>query len=432
MEDVLYRVAKFEVKPSEAQLAALTAVSENLRCLWNLAVEARERAYALLLEPVYREIGEAQKAGDKALVAELKALLKLAQKHPDVVHNGNAFAQQKHLLTPLRAEDPEVAAVPRVWQNNCLVTIEAAFKSYFQLKKKGDPKARRPTVKPEGHFQEISAKDTAGFRLSPDRSQITLPCKKIAANDVMTFPIPAYQQQQLRGGEEKKFILYRDRSGRFWISIAFEISAPEEQPFFESLAGENRVYLSLGSTAIGILAPPLEEGGDWREEVIRVPRPDVYWKPRIDAVSLRMKKLYRKDAERQSEKYNGLKEARRVMFDKLARQQQQTQRQTAQRLLALGGRLHFVATELVVRAKPGKLADGTDAERGGSLGQNWAAQNTGWLSNMLAWLKIKASERGSRVEIFKLEPPHPREANLDRRKLAMARLLRERYLASRA
>jgi hypothetical protein len=427
MSNYLYRTAKFEVKPNDAQLHALLNISEVMRRIWNLASTEREDIYTNHFAPIYTAIKSADESGNKKCIAKLKKELRQAMKDNAV----SGMSQGKNLLTPLRRSDESVAYVTRKWQEGTLFDLEGAMKSYFRLKKNGDPKARRPRCKPEGWFQEITCK--GGFKLNADVSAITLACKKVASNDVMTFPIPKYQQSQLGSGIAKEFTLYRDerdlgKPGRYWMSISFAIPAPEELPS----PPEKRVYLALGSSAIAILAPPTTPDGEWRKELITVPRPDRYWKPRIDSVSSRMKKLYRKDREQQSIKYRKLQNSRKEMFKKLQAQQTLAQRTLVQYLLRLAPDLHFVVTELVVRSKKGKLANAKDSSRRGTLGQNWSAQNTGWLTNLLAWLKIKASERGSTVQTFRLLPPHPRNEDFATRKQLTAQLLRQRYLESRA
>ena len=426
----LYRAAKFEVKPTPEQLAAITTISDQLRVLWNLAVQRREQAYETHVAPLYAQLKLADASEDELRAKALRQQIKEAAQHPDVKNNATSMSQQRTLLTPLRAEDEAQRRVPRVWQDACLNTVEASFKSYFKQKKRGDPDARRPREKGEDRFQEIAADKVQGFKLADDLSTITLRCKHIAPDSVMTFPIPAYQQEQLRSGTPRKFILFRDRNKRFWISVAYCFPEPEQQPVILSGKDANIVYLSLGAEGIGVSAPPVAGSTERREFVINLWRPDKHWKPKIDSVSQRMKKLYRKGAEKQSRKYGKLRLARSNMFDKLQAQQKQHQREVVQRLLALGPNLHFVVQELVVRSKEGKLADSSQADRRGTLGKNWSAQNTGTLANLLARLKIKASERGSRVETFALQSPYPYSANYMRRKVLMARTLRDQYLAT--
>lgn len=421
-----HRVAKFEIKPTSEQLAVIGQISERLRELWNMAVEAREAAYQQHLAGHYRELHAAQAAKDKVAIKAATAAVKDAKGHPEVTANASGFAQMKHLLTPLRRSDPAQTVVPRVYGNDCLRTLDGSWRSWYKLKKQGDPKARKPRVKPEGWFQEISCCDPKAIKTDAEYTWICIPSMKGDDKELLTFAIPPYQQEQLRGHPIRKVTLYRHR-GRYWMSVAFQIELPDQQPLQLSGQTGNTTFIALGTTAIAVLAPPAEPGGVWREELIYVPRADRYWKPKIDKLDALMDKCRRPKGKKPTRKYLRLKAARAKMFRKLGDQQKLQQRQMAQRLLALG--THFVVTELVVRAKPGKLADNAKPERRGTQGFNWATQNTGWIANMVAWLKIKAVEKGGSVQSFKLEPPHPR-GPFRERKFAMVRLLRERYLAS--
>lgn len=431
--NTLYQAVSFRISPTDVQSYAIGVMSDSLRSLWNMAVLAREHAYNQHLAPLYASLAEAQKHGDKTKIAALKQALTAAKQDPEVAQNSNSFAQQKHLLTPLRAARADMSAVPRAFQICCLDTLDASFKSYYELKKHGDAEAKRPKLKPDHWFQEIGSSNPTSFQIDTAAGCISLSCNAIASKADMTFPIPDYQRNKLVGKRIKKVIVTRNKRGVYMLNVVYEFPAPDPVPDIPTTVAHpgNTLFIALGTSALAVLAPPLQPGENWREELIQLPRPDMHWKPLIDAVSARMRPLFRKDSETQSKRYRKLKAARAAMFDKLAGQQKLGQREMAQRLLGYGP-YHIVLTELVVRSQPGKLADSSQSERRGTLGANWAAQNTGWLDNLVAQMRIKASERGTRVETFKVDPPHPRNADFRERKLAMARLLRDRYLTSRS
>ena len=142
-----------------------------------------------------------------------------------------------------------------------------------------------------------------------------------------------------------------------------------------------------------------------------------------------------------------LNKHRQKMFDIMSRQQEQNQEEVVARKLIvrnqaepeevamdtlMGHGKHFVLTELVVRSKEGKLADGMKKERGGSLGLNWSAQNTGSLARLVMQLEEKVKECGGSVRKHKLVlsqyPPGIGAEN----KLWMARKLKESFLATQA
>ena len=110
----------------------------------------------------------------------------------------------------------------------------------------------------------------------------------------------------------------------------------------------------------------------------------------------------------------------------MSEQQKLDRREIVSRGLLSHG-VHFVVTDLVVRSKKGKLADGQNQERGGSLGLNWSAQNTGSIGFLVEWLSEKVREQGGTVRKHKLVGPFP-DGQGHEVKLPMVRLLREQFL----
>lgn len=411
--EVLYRVVKFEVRPTEAQLAILRQISDNLWLVWDTALQARFAFHKKHFEPLYERIREAAKAGDAAEVASLRKQLAGAYKE----HKLTLF-DQINALTPRRARDAVFAAVPRNWQEETLDAVDGAWKSWIALRKNGDHKARPPRLRNEWHFCEIPGR--WGFKLAKDGRSVSLSCGDIGKGVPLVFTIPeAYQARMLaRATKVKKFILYRDvrdlrEPGRFWLSLAYEIPKPVTLPFAPGQA----TYVSLGASWIGVVSPN-------GEEVIPLWRSDKHWKPLADSAEERAKR--RAPGSRTWKKRMA---ARRKMFRLMGAQQKLDRRRVVTDLLARHGP-HFVVTELVVRAgKKGALADGRDPERGGALGLNWSAQNTGSLAYLVQWLEEKTKEHGGTVRKHRIAGPLPEGQGRDN-KVAMARALRESFLAS--
>ena len=99
----------------------------------------------------------------------------------------------------------------------------------------------------------------------------------------------------------------------------------------------------------------------------------------------------------------------------------------------LGHGRHFVVTDLVVRSKEGKLADTEQAGRGGMLGLNWSAQNTGAIGLLVRWLEEKVKEHGGSVRKHTLPAVLPRLPQApDERKIPLAHVLRDDFLRKHA
>lgn len=401
--DVLYRVVKFEIWPYEAALAVLRIVSENLRTVWNRALEERQAIYKRFIEPLYDLLKKATNPAEEK--AARKKIKEAMLEHPVTLFG------QINALTALRRDDPAYAATPRNWQEETLDTLDGAYKSYFALRRNGDPDAKPPRFRREGNFAEIPGR--FGFGICDGVFEL-----RGGDGRVLRFAIPDYQQGKLGDAlKVKKFTLYRDehdleKFGRYWVSLAYEIVKPQTQEF----SPVDAVFVAVGASSIGVLSPK-------GEEVIPLWRPDKHWKPKVVAIEARMKTL-----TKGSRRWKRLAEARRKIFLQMGRQQKHNQRETVVRKLLAHGR-HFVVNEVVIRSKEGKLADGADHARGGALGLNWAAQNTGSIARLVAQIEMKATENGGTVTSVKLPPPPKDIGRGHHNKLAMAKFLRETFLA---
>lgn len=420
---LMYRVVKFQVRPTEAELAVLTQVSEVLRKLYNWGLAQRQTYFTEHIAPWYekRKLAKEFPLTSPVTLEEVERGIKDAyQKHPMPT-----LFDQINALTSLRANaglaredpiiftgeliDPDFDRVPRNWQEETLDGLNGGYLSFMALRKNGDMDARPPKERSEGFFQKIPGR--SGFKVSDDFSTITLSCGN---GRKITCPTASYQKQRLMEASKsdkfkiKKFELYRDRNSRFWISLAYELGSPEVT---ESTDDKN-VYLGLGTTAIGAVS---SKG----EEIIYPWRSDRHWKPKIEAVKRRMKGL-KKDS-RQWKKMNN---SHRRMWELFSRQNKQWIRETVDYLLEHHG-VHFVVPVLVVRSKAGKLADSEKPERSGSLGPNWQVQSTGTMSEFVLWLMEKVKEHGGSVTRQKFRDYDPEDHGVD--KLTIARELKESY-----
>lgn len=400
-EAVLYRVVKFEIHPNAEQLALLRQVSDNLMLVWNEALEERQRLFTQHHFPLY----EAMKTAGEHELVKLRAALKAAY----VEHRVTLF-DQINALTPRRRKDEGFARVPRNWQEETLDTLNGAYSSFLALRKNKDMDARPPRLRGAWDFHEIPGRH--GFKILPGFFVLSP-----GGNKSFSFPIPEHQQKKLADAlRVKKFTLFRDerdmrKPGRFWISVAYEIHKMKEIPFDPNSA----VYVSLGASSFGVVSPK-------GEEVLSLWRPDKYWKPKIDAVEARMQRC-----AKGSKTWHKRNAARLTMLRRMAFQQKQDQREAVARDLLRHG-VHFVVSDVSIRSKKGKLADASKQERSGSLGLNWAAQNTGSMAYLVLWLEEKAKERGGSVRRHRLTGVLPLGQG-EEVKIPMARALRESYIA---
>ena len=394
--EALYRTEKFEIRPTKEEYVALLAISGILRGLFNSALEERRCLFAEHITPLYERLRKASEEEGIAIRQELKAAYR---------EHSVTFFDQINTLTARRASDEAFASVPRNWQEETLDAVDGAMKSFVALRKNGDLDARPPRMREGGFFQKIPGR--FGFRISGGKFVISC-----GERGKLTFPIPAYQEAKLaKALAFKKFELYRDRDARFFISVAYELPRPETDFF----SPERAVYLALGASSIGVLSP-------YGEEILPLWRSDKHWMPKIESLEQAMKVKIRG-----STSWRRLEASRNRMHQISSRQRLQDEREVVDYLIRRHGH-HFVVTDLVVRSKEGKLADSRNPERGGSLGLNWAAQNTGSLSRLVLYLKEKVREWKGSVRKHKLilekAPPGIGAEN----KLWIAKRLRESFL----
>ncbi|HEY4508862.1 MAG TPA: hypothetical protein VJC13_01095 [Candidatus Paceibacterota bacterium] len=401
--EALYRAVRFEVRPSKEELSILLAVSEVLRMLFNSALAERQQVFTEFIASLYAELKSASVPEE---ISEIRKKLREAYKE----HSISLF-DQINALTARRVEDEAFASVTRNWQEETLDALDGAYKSFLSLRRKGDYDAHSPRSRDSGFFQKIPGR--SGFKIGEGR--IALSC---GAGRKLSFPIPDYQQGRLAETTKlKKFELYRDqpnlaKSGRFWISVVYELPKPEAT----TCQSEQVAFVALGASSIGVVS---QRG----EEVIALWRSDKHWVPKIEAVEERMKRRVKGSRGW----LRLLNSGKRRMHMISSRQHVQDEREIVDYLVRNHGS-HFVVTELVVRSKEGKLADSSKPERGGSLGLNWAAQNTGSLSRLVRQLEEKVKEHGGSVRKHKLTLTEAPPARGAENKLWMARKLRESFL----
>ena len=404
--EALYRAVRFEVKPSKGETSILLAVSEILRALWNSALEERQRVFSEFFAPLYTGLKSANTPEE---VLEIRRKLREAYK----AHTVTLF-DQINGLTVRRASDEVFGGVTRNFQEETIDALDGAYKSFLALRRNGDFDARSPRLRDEGFFQKISGR--FGFKIAG--GNITLSC---GSGRKLSFLVPEFQQGKLGEATKlKKFELYRDepnltKSGRFWISVVYELPKPETTSPEES----KLVFLALGASSIGIISAK-------GEEVLKLWRSDKHWMPKIEALQLRLK-----GRTKGSRGWQKLNSARRRMYQLSSRQRVQDEREIVDYLVKTHGS-HFVLTDLVVRSKEGKLADGSKPERGGPLGLNWSAQNTGSLARLVLRLEEKVALFGGSVQKHKLTLEEPTPGVGADNKLWMARKLQESFLANQS
>lgn len=430
--NTLPRTVKFPIEPSESEITKLYALSRVCNIIFNWALRQRLLTYQRFLLPVYLRIKSADEQGNGGLVNSLKDELKqLFEAHKTkLTFNGQNGPSG---LTALLNRRKLLRQFPRGPMEETLDAVDAAFKSLFALLKKGDPDAKRSSLRRQRDFYKIPWRYKKDDCVKDERGLVRVSLGK--HEEPLWFPIPpGYQLPKLSERTKTcKLELYRDRrnmaeKSKFQVSITYDIPKPPTEPI------ERIVFLALGASRLGVV---FSEGCFCKN----LPRPDYHWKPKINALEARISQCIPG-----SRKWKKRIAARSRMFAKLAGQQKQTQYETVKELMTLyrsrnydillkkllGYGTHFVVTDLKIRSKEGALADASDCTRGGSpTGANWSAQNTGNIGRFIQKLADKAAERGGSV--IKRKSPElssdERQLSGQERKILIAHKLRKEFLA---
>lgn len=403
---ILTRTERWELKLSPEQEKLIVKISDGLRDYYNYALQRELEA-------------------NEAYQAVLKADSNTKPNQKRFLNEIDIYNLWKEVRQSDAANSLFRAKVPANWVLETFKAVIGAYKSFFTLVKNGDYDARPPKLAPEWLFQAIPG--CSAFSVKNGEAVLA---PEIFGRDTLVFKAPAvYQQMKLaKAVRIAKFIIKREprdlrQPGRYWLSLSYETNMPETLPFVP----EDAVYVALGASYIGVVSPS-------GNEIIPLWRSDKHWKPKTDSVgdSLGFKgsgtNLH--PLIKGSKKWRKLHAKRRKMFDLMAKQQTQDRREVVKLDLILRHGVHFVITDLVVRSQEGKLADADQPERGGSLGLNWQAQNTGSIGYLADWLEEKVREYGGTARRFKLSPPFPSENAADEKKIPMARKLRDDFLTS--
>lgn len=397
-----YRAAKFPIYPTASQEILLVQISENLRRVWNEALS--ERMDALANHRKHKVLSYTVVAG---------AVAEVLKKNTDQEIKMPTLFDQINMLTKKR-EDRNFGGTPRNWQEETLDRLDGSFKSFFALVKNGDFDARPPRERGQNFFQVIPGR--SGFAVKGGFIEFA---PNSFGRGALRFKVPKYQQDLIATGTPKKFVIARDtadlsKESEWSISVVYEIPQPE----MLSREADKVVYLALGASSVGVIA------GTTTELTIPFWRPDKHWKGKVGEIEERIKKS---NLVKGSCAWRRLIGARKKVFGLMRKQQRQNHREIVAKLLRIGK--HFTVTDYVVRSKKGKLADGHDIGRGGRLGLNWAAQNTGSFLDFVTHLEEKVREVGGSVTRHRVTTSPPRGIGIGHHnKVAMAQHLRQEVL----
>lgn len=277
-------------------------------------------------------------------------------------------------LTPVRNGDTDIKSVSVVLAREMLRRLAGAFSSYFELKKKGDFKARLPRIKdPDKSFITLTwvkgSFDIEGNTLSAS----------IGGRQKVVFLLRDYIQSKLKELPSEAFVAQVSvslRDGEYWANFVCNI------PRMEIVEPKKMLAIDLGSGDIAITT------STGKEYTVKARRPDKKWRKEIFSLEARTK-LCKKG----SRAYKRRMKARRVMHNKSQHQHTDHQRKFAHWIVRQG--MAIVVGKMRTRLGLSRSA--------GTPDQHWGVQNTGYAFRLLIFLKEKAMEYGLSV----IELPDP-------------------------
>lgn len=168
---------KIRIYPTAEQEAVLWELSEINRKLYNRALNERREAYA---------------AGV----------------------TGVNYIKQQNDLPGLKQEWPELRFVNAKVLQMTLKTLDANYKSFFELRKNGDEDANPPGFKGRHYFTTMKH-NQSGFKVTNDAIRLS---HNLPDQGELSFPIP-----EREFGVVKQVEVFRDCNGKWYLAVVEEV-----------------------------------------------------------------------------------------------------------------------------------------------------------------------------------------------------------------
>ncbi len=320
---------QIRVKPTEQQEETLWKLSEKCRLIYNFALTERIDCWNLDIKGVN-------------YYSQQNDLPKLKQKYPDY-----KIVYSKVLQYALR-------------------NLDADYKSFFGLWKKGDKDAKPPKYKGKEHFTTM-VYNQSGFKISDGKVRLS----QYYDEQPLEFDIP----EKFKFDKIYQVSVYHKDDKDFYLSVTYE---KEEKEYVD-----NGLYqaIDLGITNI---VTAVNSKGKFLQ--IKNKRPDKYWLPKTKKIQSR-----RDHCKKKSKKWNILNKNLNKIKRKSSNQLRDFQHKLSRKIID-----NTKANTIIV----GKLPVKKMGKKGGvrKKGLNRAIQNTGTLGRFVRFLTYKAKIEGKRVK----------------------------------
>ncbi|MHA2270493.1 MAG: RNA-guided endonuclease InsQ/TnpB family protein [Candidatus Hodarchaeales archaeon] len=331
--------AKLRIYPTTAQADVLWALAERCRLVYNFALQERQKVW------------QANKTKPQAHRQRL------------------TYRDQQNQLPALKKQFPEYRWVYSKVLQMTLHKLDAAYKSYFALRHKGDQTVHPPRFRGKDYFVALCY-NQSGFKVA--NGILTL-SHKHPSKLPLAFQLPREAPATIKQVE-----ITRDYAHRWFACLQYEVEPPA---YFD-----NSFYQAI-DLGIENIVSAVNLHGKFTQ--FRNKRPERYWRPKLAVVQAKRDRCTK--GSRQWQWYNA-KYWR--MCHKLANQLTDWQHYIAKVVVS-----HTRANTLIIGdPEPKQMASETKrARKKAQCALHYALQSTGSMSRFADLLTYKAKRQGKRV-----------------------------------
>ncbi len=319
---------QIKVRPTKQQEDTLWKLSEKCRLIYNFALTEKQLCWELDIKGVN-------------YYSQQNDLPKLKQKYPDY-----KIVYSKVLQYVLR-------------------TLNADYKSFFALWKKGDKDAKPPKYKGKKYFTTM-VYNQSGFKVEQG--------KIILSQDYDKQPLEFEIPEKFKFAQIEQVSVYQ-KDNNFYISITYE---KQEKEYVD-----NGLYQAIDLGVTNIITAVNSKG---RVLQIKNKRPDKYWFPKEKKIQSR-----RDHCKEESKKWNKLDKNLNKMKRKSANQIRDFQHKLTRKIVDNTKSNTIIVGDLAVK----KMAKKGDKRK---KGLNRSIQNTGTLGRFVRFLTYKGKLVGKGIK----------------------------------
>lgn len=317
---------QIRIQPSKAQEQVLKDLSEKCRLIYNFALDERKKTF----EQEKRSV---------------------------------SYIEQQNKLPKTKEEYPEYKWVYSKVLQYTLRTLDADFKSFFALWKKGDKDARPPKFKGKQFFTTM-VYNQSGFKFGKGWVQFS---HKHPSKTKLKFDIP----DKFSFDKVYQVSLYK-KDGDYYISVTYE---EQEQKYIDNDMYQAFDLGVMKHTAINSKGRAIEFTNE---------RPDKYWDDKIRTVQSK-----RDHCKKNSKRYKRYDNALKTMKRKSANQMKDFQHKLSRKVIDNTKANTIIVGDLSVKdmCKINKYQKGLHT----------SLHNTGHIARFVRFLTYKAKLVGKRV-----------------------------------